>query len=176
MIKYFLICIFQQIKPAYSETSIGENMKLKIGDEAPDFILSDKNGIRHRLSDLRGKWIVLYFYPKDDTPGCTKEACSFRDNYSDFKKNDVNIIGLSSDSEGNHRKFKDKYNLPFLLLADTEKKVIELYDAVIDLKNRRMSYLIDPQGRIAKIYDTVLPEKHSDEILKDLEILITKTT
>src|SRR3972149_3031892 len=101
--------------------------KLVVGSKAPDFTLLDQDGKSHKLSNYRGKWILLYFYPKDDTPGCTKEACSIRDNFPAFKKIKAEIFGVSIDSEKSHKKFAEKYDLPFTLLADPEKKVVEAY-------------------------------------------------
>nr|NIW45223.1 redoxin domain-containing protein [Gammaproteobacteria bacterium]NIX56413.1 redoxin domain-containing protein [candidate division Zixibacteria bacterium] len=100
---------------------------LNIGDAAPDFVLNDEDGRKHSLSGYHGQPVVLYFYPKDDTPGCTKEACNFRDDYSAYEDEDVAILGVSADDEDSHKKFKEKYRLPFTLLADTSKKVVNLY-------------------------------------------------
>lgn len=154
-------------------------MSLAIGQKAPAFKLQDQAGVEHTLSDYAGSWVLLYFYPKDDTPGCTKEACSFRDNLPKFRKIDANVFGVSVDSVKRHAKFAEKYSLPFTLLADEDKKLVEAY-GVWRLKKfmgreymgtMRMSFLIDPKGKIAKIYESVKPESHADEVLKDLKAL-----
>jgi peroxiredoxin Q/BCP len=138
-------------------------MKIKAGQIAPDFSLPDQNGKEHKLSDYKGKWVLLYFYPKDDTPGCTKEACAIRDNLPDFKKLKTIVLGVSADSVKSHGKFVEKYQLPFTLLADEDKKVIKQYGAW-----DRTSFLIDPRGKIVKIYEKVKPETHAEEVLMDL--------
>ena len=146
---------------------------LKEGDKAPDFNVHDGEGKTVRLKDLRGKKVVLYFYPKDDTPGCTKEACAFRDSYSKFRKRGIEVLGVSLDSEKSHQKFVRKYNLPFRLLADTERAISEAYGTYGEKKfmgrtymgNHRMTFLIDEKGKIKKIYSKVKPEEHADEVL-----------
>lgn len=151
-------------------------MKIAEGMHAPDFSLPDQNGKLHRLSESRGKWVLLYFYPKDDTPGCTKEACAIRDSFPDFEKIHARVFGISVDSEESHAKFAEKYKLPFFLLADKEKKAMNAYGAWGKKKfmgreymgTRRISFLIDPSGKIAKVYEKVRPEIHADEVLKDL--------
>jgi thioredoxin-dependent peroxiredoxin len=152
-------------------------MPISAGIKAPDFTLPDETGAVRKLSDYQGKPIVLYFYPKDDTPGCTKEACNFRDDYSAYQQADVEILGVSPDSPKAHTKFKQKYNLPFTLLADQEHKVCELY-GVWGLKKRygreyygvfRTTFLIDPQGQIVKVFENVKPADHSAEILESLQ-------
>lgn len=152
---------------------------LTIGSKAPSFDLPDQNGVHHTLAEQKGKWTILYFYPKDDTPGCTKEACAFRDNFPKFKKLDVIVFGISVDSVKSHKKFEDKYSLPFILLADEKKEVVEAYQVWGKKKfmgreymgTNRVSFLIDPDGKIAKIYETVKPEIHADEVLNDLHSL-----
>ena len=147
--------------------------KLKEGDKAPDFAVSDEGGKTVRLKDLRGKKVVLYFYPKDDTPGCTKEACSFRDSFSKFKKRGIEVFGVSLDSEKSHQKFIDKFSLPFRLLADTERKLSENFGTYGEKKfmgrtymgNHRMTFLIDEKGKIKKIFSKVKPEEHAEEVL-----------
>src|SRR5260221_9822326 len=147
--------------------------KLKEGDKAPDFTVCDGQGQTVRLKDLRGKKVVLYFYPKDDTPGCTKEACSFRDSFSKFKKRGIEEFGVSLDSEKSHQKFVKKYDLPFRLLADTERKLSDAYGTYGEKKfmgrtymgNHRMTFLIDEQGKIKKIFGKVKPEEHAKEVL-----------
>jgi thioredoxin-dependent peroxiredoxin len=154
-------------------------MTLQTGKKAPQFSLPDQDGKMHALKDYLGSWVLLYFYPKDDTPGCTKEACTFRDNLPKFKKIDVPIFGISVDTVKSHKKFSEKYKLPFTLLADENKEVVEKY-GVWQLKKFmgreymgtvRNSYLINPQGKIAKIYESVKPEKHPEEVLKDIKAL-----
>jgi len=145
----------------------------KEGDKAPDFAARDANGDVIRLKDLRGKKVVLYFYPKDDTPGCTKEACAFRDAYARFKKRGIEVLGVSLDSEASHQKFLKKYDLPFRLLADTDRKVSESYGTYGQKRfmgrtymgNHRMTFLIDEKGKIKKIFSKVKPEDHAEEVL-----------
>jgi thioredoxin-dependent peroxiredoxin len=163
---------------------------LKINQTAPDFSLPDQDGKTHKLTDYKGQWVLLYFYPKDDTPGCTKEACSMRDNLPKFGKTKpvspsahrggAKIFGISVDSVASHKKFAEKYKLNFTLLADEEKKVVEKY-GVWQEKSMygrkyfgtvRDSFLINPKGKIAKIYHKVKPELHAEEVLADLKELI----
>jgi thioredoxin-dependent peroxiredoxin len=146
---------------------------LKEGDAAPDFQTRDERGREVRLSDFRGRRVVLYFYPKDDTPGCTKEACSFRDSYSAFEDQNIKVLGVSLDDEGSHQAFISKFNLPFTLLSDTDHSVSEAYgvygeQAWGDKKYMgvaRKTFLIDEQGVIKKVFDKVNVEAHSDEVL-----------
>ena len=146
---------------------------LKEGDKAPDFKVTDAEGNVVKLKDLRGKKVVLYFYPKDDTPGCTKEACAFRDSFGKFKKRGIEVLGVSLDSEKSHQKFAKKFDLPFRLLADTDRAVSEKYGTYGKKKFmgreymgvNRMTFLIDEKGKIKKIYDKVKPEEHADEVL-----------
>ena len=153
-------------------------MPIKSGIPAPDFELSDETGAVRKLSDLRGKPVVLYFYPKDDAPGCTTEACNFRDDYSAYKKAGVTILGVSPDSVKSHVKFKEKFGLPFPLLADEGHKVCELYDvwALKKYMGReymgvlRTTFLIDVNGQIARVFEKVKPAEHSTEILAALGI------
>ena len=133
---------------------------------ASDFNLPDQDGKFHTLKAYRGKWVILYFYPKDDTPGCTKEACSFRDSVAEFQKLGVVILGVSKDSVTSHKKFADKYNLNFTLLSDESKKMIDAYHAW-----SRCTYVINPAGEIAKVYENVNPLVHSRQILSDLKTL-----
>jgi len=147
--------------------------ELKEGDKAPDFAAPDQEGKVVRLKDLRGKKVVLYFYPKDDTPGCTKEACSFRDSFAKFKRRGIELFGASLDSEKSHQKFIDKFSLPFRLLADTDRKLSESFGTYGEKKfmgrtymgNNRMTFLIDEKGKIKKIFSKVKPEDHADEVL-----------
>ncbi|MGB9182246.1 MAG: thioredoxin-dependent thiol peroxidase [Pyrinomonadaceae bacterium] len=146
---------------------------LKEGDTAPDFVTRDEQGREVRLSDLRGQKVVLYFYPKDDTPGCTKEACSFRDASSDYEEKGIKVLGVSLDSEESHQAFASKYNLPFTLLADTDHSVSEKYGVYGEQRwgdktymgVARKTFLIDEEGKIKKIFDKVNVEQHSDEVL-----------
>jgi len=147
--------------------------KLKEGDKAPDFAVNDGEGKTVRLKDLKGKKFVLYFYPKDDTPGCTKEACSFRDSWSKFKRRGIEVFGVSLDSEKSHQKFTEKFSLPFRLLADTDRKLSESFGTYGKKKfmgreymgNHRMTFLIDEKGKIKKIFEKVKPEDHAEEVL-----------
>ncbi len=149
---------------------------LTVGTQAPDFTLMDQNGAAHSLSGKHGSWVLLYFYPKDDTPGCTKQACAIRDNFPLFTKLKCTVFGISIDSEKSHKKFEEKYTLPFTLLADTEKEVVTAYGVWGAKKfmgrtydgTLRTSFLIDPDGNIAKVYEKVKPEAHAEEVLADL--------
>lgn len=147
-----------------------DNMKLKIGDQAPHFIALDQNGIEHTLDDYLGKWFVLYFYPKDNTPGCTREACNMRDSYQDLEEYAV-IIGVSGDSVKSHAKFSNKHKLPFTLLADPEKIMLKSYGADGLVFNKRSSFIINPEGKLVKIYEKVNPDTHTPEIIADLKLL-----
>lgn len=147
---------------------------LKEGDEAPEFTTKNQNGDDVSLADLRGKRVVLYFYPKDDTPGCTKEACSLRDSFEVFEEKKIKIFGVSIDDEKSHQKFIAKYNLPFDLLADTDKTLVNDY-GVWGEKNmygkkymgiNRTTFLIDEDGKIAKIFKKVKVDEHAGEVLK----------
>ncbi len=146
---------------------------------ATDFSLPDQDSKFHKLSDYRGKWVVLYFYPKDDTPGCTTEACNFRDSFHELQKLGVVILGVSKDSVKSHKKFADKYGLNFPLLSDESLKIIKSYKAWGEKKFMgrtyegilRTTYLINPQGEIAKVYEKVNPLTHAEAISKDLALL-----
>lgn len=154
-------------------------MPLKTGQKAPAIKLPDQNGEVHELKDYAGQWVLVYFYPKDDTPGCTKEACALRDNFPKFKKLKAVVLGISADSVKKHEKFAAKYELPFTLLADENKEVVEKYGvwAEKSMYGRkymgilRTSFLIDPAGKIAKIYEGVKPELHAEEVLGDIASL-----
>ncbi len=145
--------------------------------KAMDFELPDQDGKMHKLSDYRGKWVVLYFYPKDDTPGCTTEACNFRDALKELQKKGVAVLGVSKDTIASHKKFREKYHLNFPLLSDTLKSVIETYHAWGKKKfmgrefegTLRTTYLIDPVGEIKKVYENVNPTIHTGEIIRDLD-------
>jgi len=146
---------------------------LKVGDKAPNFSLQDQNNITHTLSDYEGQWVVLYFYPKDDTPGCTTQACDFRDAVKRIIASKSVVFGLSLDSVASHKLFAEKYNLPFSLLADEKGKVSKLYDSLRKLLGyaKRNTFMVDPKGNIAKIYLSVDPKTHSEMVLSDLSIL-----
>ena len=148
---------------------------LTIGAPAPEFELSDQTGQLHSLEDYRDQWVVLYFYPKDETPGCTTEACEFRDNIFEFRKINVQILGVSFDDVESHRKFAENYDLPFPLLADTEGNAAEAYGVKTKMLGmtiaKRQTFLIDPAGNLAKHYDKFNPETHSAEVLADLKTL-----
>lgn len=154
-------------------------MALNVGDKAPQFRLENQEGKKMALTELSGSWVLIYFYPKDDTPGCTKEACAIRDEFPRFSKLDAVVLGVSADSVSSHRKFKDKYKLPFDLLSDTDRAVIKSYGAWGEKSMygkkyegiMRMSFLVDPKGRITKIYPKVKPEGHAEEVLIDLQAL-----
>ncbi len=146
------------------------------GTKAPDFTLPDETGDNVSLSSFRGKKVVLYFYPRDNTPGCTKEACSFRDAYGEITAKGAVVIGISADSPDSHGKFKLKFGLPFYLLSDTEKTVIQEYGAWGE-KNMygkttmgviRSTFIIDEEGTVARVFPKVKPDEHADEILKYL--------
>jgi len=146
---------------------------LKEGDKAPDFESKDQNGNPVKLSDFEGQKVVLYFYPKDDTPGCTKEACSFRDADDVYREKGIKVFGVSTDDEKSHQKFISKFQLPFDLLADTDKDIVEKYGVWGEksmygkkyLGTNRKTFLIDEQGKIAKIFDKVNVAVHADEVL-----------
>ena len=147
---------------------------LQAGDDAPDFTAKDQTGADVKLSDFRGQRVVLYFYPKDDTPGCTKQACSLRDGFSTFERENIVVLGVSMDDENSHRKFISKYELPFTLLADTDHSVADAYGSYGEKnfagKNymgvMRKSFLIDGQGKIKRIFDKVKVDEHADEVLR----------
>lgn len=146
---------------------------LEEGSAAPAFTTTDAEGNTVKLKDFRGEKVVLYFYPKDDTPGCTKEACSFRDAFSQFKKRGIKILGVSPDKEASHRKFAEKYKLPFTLLADTDRLIAEAYGVWGEKKFMgrtylgvlRTTFLIDEKGKIKKIFPKVKPDEHASEVL-----------
>lgn len=145
-------------------------------EKAPGFTLPDQDGNARSLSDYAGKWVLLYFYPKDDTPGCTKEACMIRDAFPDFGKLDAVVLGVSVDSVASHKKFAEKYGLPFTLLADEKKEVVTKYGVWGRKKMMgreydgtfRTSFLINPEGAVEKVYEGVKPELHAAEVVKDL--------
>jgi thioredoxin-dependent peroxiredoxin len=147
-----------------------------LNQPAPQFTLPDQNGKPHSLADYRGRWVLLYFYPKDMTPGCTTEACEIRDSFGEFGKHNAIVFGVSADSVESHKKFAQKHQLPFDLLSDATKQVVESY-GVFGKKSflgktfmgvHRISFLIDPEGTIKKIYEKVKPKVHAREVLEDL--------
>jgi thioredoxin-dependent peroxiredoxin len=149
-------------------------MALKIGDQAPDFESKDQSGQPIRLSDFRGRKVVLYFYPKDDTPGCTAQACDLRDNYADLRKAGYEVLGISVDDEKSHQKFIGKYDLPFSLVSDTDMQVVEAYDVWKEksmygrkyMGTVRTTFIIDENGIITDIIEKVDTKKHTEQILK----------
>lgn len=154
-------------------------MNLAIGSKAPAIKLPDQTGKMHSLNDYLGSWVLLYFYPKDDTPGCTVEACTLRDAHPDFQKINAVVIGISADTQEKHAKFVGKYDLPFTLLSDPEHHVLESYGVwqAKQMMGRRYmgivrsSVLVDPAGKIAKAYPTVKPAEHAAQVLGDLKTL-----
>ncbi len=149
---------------------------LEIGTKAPDFTLPDQNGKIHTLSEFKGQKVILYFYPKDMTSGCTKQACAFGDLYPQFREKGAVILGVSKDSVDSHKKFEEKYGLPFILLSDTEKTVIQAYDVWKEKKNYgkvsmgvvRTTYLIDEEGMIIKAFDKVKAAENPAQMLEEL--------
>jgi peroxiredoxin Q/BCP len=155
---------------------LGEN-SMEVNDKSPDFSTTDENGKEVALKDFRGKTVVLYFYPKADTPGCTKEACEFRDTYSAIKRTGAVLLGISKDTAASQKKFQEKFSLPFPLLADAEKKIANLF-GVVKEKNMygkkvmgiaRTTFVIGPDGKIKHIFKNVKPEGHAEEVLAYLK-------
>lgn len=150
-------------------------MKLSVGDQAPGFSLPDQDGRVRSLADYRGSWLLIYFYPKDDTPGCTAEACALRDSFPDYARLGLAVVGISADATGSHARFAAKNDLPFPLLSDEGHQVLEAYSAWQQKKLfgrlfigiARISFLVDPDGRIARIYESVKPAAHAGEVLSD---------
>lgn len=149
--------------------------QVSAGEAAPDFELLDQDGQQHSIEDYRGQWVALYFYPKDDTPGCTTEACEFRDEIFAFKNANCQVLGVSLDDVASHKAFADKYSLPFPLLADTEGTTADAYGVKLRRIGmtlaKRETFLIDPDGNIAKHYAKVDPDTHAQEVLADLLLL-----
>ena len=149
---------------------------LKVNTKAPAFSLPDEAGSSRTLEEFAGQWLVVYFYPKDDTPGCTKEACVIAETYEEFTKQGVAVLGVSKDSSASHMKFKNKYNLPFTLLSDESTEMIKAYGAWQErsmygrkyMGTARVSYLIDQKGMIVKVYPRVTPADHALELLQDI--------
>ena len=150
---------------------------LAVGTQAPDFTTTDQDGKKRSLSDFKGKRVILYFYPKDNTSGCTKEACAFRDHFDEFRRLGVEILGVSVDSEKSHQSFVQKHGLPFTLLADTDKRLVEAYGVWGEKRlygkkymgTNRVTYLIDEGGMIAAVFPKVKPDTHAEEILAILQ-------
>jgi peroxiredoxin Q/BCP len=150
-----------------------------VGSAAPAFKLQDQTGKTHALSDYKGKWVVLYFYPKDNTPGCTTQACEFRDNIFAYRELGAVILGISVDDVASHKAFSDQHSLPFPILADSDKSATTAYGTLkeyvgIAKMARRDTFIIDPQGRIAKHYQDVKPAGHSEIVLADLKQLVAQ--
>ena len=147
-----------------------------VGADAPAFKLQDQNGDWHALGDYSGQWLAVYFYPRDDTPGCTKEACNFRDNIYAFKAIGAAVVGISVDDVESHKAFSDKYKLPFTILADQTNETAKAYGVLKDYKlikmASRQSFLINPEGKVAKHYADVDPDTHTDEVLADIKALM----
>ena len=147
-----------------------------VGTDAPAFNLQDQNGEWHALDNYGGQWLAVYFYPRDDTPGCTKEACNFRDNIYAFKAIGAAVVGISVDDVESHKEFSDKYKLPFTILADEDGQAARAYGVLRDYKlvklASRQSFLVSPEGKIAKHYDDVDPDTHTDEVLADIKALM----
>lgn len=147
-----------------------------VGTPAPDFRLQDQNGEWHTLEDYRGSWLAVYFYPKDDTPGCTTQACNFRDNIYAFKAIGASVVGISVDDVDSHREFSTKYKLPFIILADETGETADAYGVLRDWKvtkiASRQSFLVNPDGVVVKHYEDVDPETHTQDVLADLEALM----
>lgn len=148
--------------------------------KAPLFCLVDENNTKHCLTDYKGQWVLVYFYPKDDTPGCTQEACTLRDSWAEFKKLNAVVLGVSGDGVSSHKKFKEKFNLPFPLLSDPGREVMKSFDVLGEksmfgkkfIGIKRESFLINPKGEIVKHYKNVKPAIHAEEVLRDLELMI----
>jgi len=156
----------------------GRGLPPKIGGIAPDFDLFDAKQVRHRLADYRGRWLVLYFYPKDATPTCTREACNLRDGYHEFQVRNVALLGVSLDNSDSHADFAQRHALPFPLLIDADAVVARAYGSLWDFGflrlAKRHTFLIDPEGRVAKVYQKIDADQHAWEILSDLNHLDTR--
>lgn len=176
LIKLFFYAAILLIAILGYRSYAGTSGNLMIDSDAPNFTLNDTKGNSHSLADYRGKYLVLYFYPKNDTPGCTKEACHFRDDMAQLEKLGAKVVGVSVDSSESNGKFAEKYNLPFTLLADTDGKVAASYDALTNLLvikiAKRHTFLIGPDGKIKKIYTNVNVSNHSQQIINDLQTIL----
>ena len=168
----FSFCTFIMVISIMWPFSSNAGDALKEGDAAPSFELIDQYKKIHRLSDYSGKWVVLYFYPKDDTPGCTTEACNFRDDIFKIRALNAVVLGVSVDSAESHAKFAEKHGLPFSLLSDAEKVVSEMYGSIMSIGpikySKRHTFIISPEGKLAKIYRDVKPKTHSAEVIAEL--------
>ena len=173
----FLVTMILMILIA-SGSSAQADQAPEVGKQAPSFNLQDQNGEWHDLQNYRGTWLAIYFYPKDDTPGCTTEACNFRDNIYAFKAIGASVVGISVDDVESHKEFSGKYKLPFTILADEEGETAQAYGVLRDWKliqlASRQSFLVDPQGVIVKHYEDVDPDTHTQEVLADLEALMAE--
>ena len=173
MTRHFASFIFALFLFAGASILLAE--EIREGDPAPGFELKDQDGQLHSLEDYRDKWVAVYFYPKDDTPGCTTEACEFRDEIFAFKELDCQVLGVSLDDEVSHKAFADKFSLPFPLLADTDGATAEAYGVKTKMFGmtvaKRQTFLIDPDGHIAKHYAKVDPDTHAQQVLSDLREL-----
>jgi peroxiredoxin Q/BCP len=161
---------------AFVGTALQAGDSPEVGSAAPGFHLQDQNGDWHDLGDYQGTWLAIYFYPKDDTPGCTTEACNFRDNIYAFKAIGASVIGISVDDVDSHKEFSEKYKLPFVILADEDGSTAQAYGVLRDWKlmqiASRQSFLVNPEGVIVKHYEDVDPETHTQDVLNDLEGLM----
>ena len=170
---FYLITLF--IANTMWPFSAKADTTLNIGDEAPAFELVDQYNKIHKLSDYQGKWLVLYFYPKDDTPGCTTEACNFRDDIFKLHALDAEVMGISLDSAESHAAFSEKYGLPFPLLSDSDASIAKKYDCLTSIGPlkfaKRHTFIISPDGKLAKIYRQVKPKSHTAEVIAELELL-----
>lgn len=152
---------------------------LDIGTKAPTFTLVDQDAQSHTLTDYTGKWVVIYFYPSDDTPGCTKQACAISEVYDEFEKMGITVFGVSKDSVISHKKFAEKYNLPFTLLSDESTEMVQAYEALVEksmfgrkfMGIKRVTYILNPKGEVAKVYPKVTVADHTLELIKDLKEL-----
>ena len=174
MIKVFLfLAIVLALIFIFKKSAFGSEDKL-LGKAAPEFKLKNSYGELVSLKEFKGEWLLVFFYPKDDTPGCTKEACSLRDNYTEIKKLNANVVGISIDSSNSHKEFKEKYNLPFMLLSDPDGETAKKYGALnnffIFKLAKRQSFIIDPKGVVRRVYRDVSPSNHAQEIKNDLEV------
>lgn len=172
-----LILVFSALSLVATALQAGETPET--GSKAPGFNLQDQNGDWHKLEDYSGTWLAIYFYPKDDTPGCTTEACNFRDNIYAFKAIGATVVGISVDDVDSHKAFATKYKLPFILLADEEGETADAYGVLRDWKlvqiASRQSFLVNPQGVIVKHYEDVDPDTHTQQVLDDLEAMMAET-
>lgn len=145
-------------------------MPLNVGDTAPDFTVKDTNGNSVKLSDYAGQKVVLYFYPKDDTPGCTKQACSFRDNYEQYTSKGIPVFGISRDDEASHQRFTEKFSLPFPLLADTDGAITKAYDVDGGGYAKRVTYVVGTDGKIAQVFTTIQTDTHAIDVLQQIGV------